>query len=397
MKILDRYLLRQSMRPMGATILVSLLALLAERALSVVDLVIGWRGSLLVVFEMLSYLIPHYMGLALPAAFFIGILFAYARLSREAELDAMNAGGFGLVQMVRPLAWAALAVALLHVLLVGYLQPYSRYAYRASVHAVTNVSFQSLIQADRFVTLGGTTYTVDSIDDTGSRFGRIFLYSAADERGDVIVTAREGEVIDHGIMRPLELLLQDGVQQILPRAGAAETGTPTALTLKFRRFTTDLRGREPDIFRPRGEDERELTLDELLFDRTFADGIQPVEVEAELNGRVVRSLSILVLPFLALPLSLGRRRAQRSYGFIVGITILVIYNQIVKTGEGLVDNGVTPAALGLWLPFAIFTSLSLAAFFRTAWKVPDPARHRGFDRMIELLQRLVARRLPSAS
>ncbi|MCB1835453.1 MAG: LptF/LptG family permease, partial [Geminicoccaceae bacterium] len=194
MSILDRYLLRQALRPMGATVLIALLALLAERALSVVELVIGWRGSLLIVFEMLSYLIPHYMGLALPAAFFIGILFAYSRLSRDSELDAMSAGGYGLVQMVLPMVWLAIVIMALHVALVSHLQPYSRYAYRAAVHAVTNASFLSLVQADRFVTIAGTTYRVERIRRDGSLFEGIFLHTEDPERGDVVLTSKSGEV-----------------------------------------------------------------------------------------------------------------------------------------------------------------------------------------------------------
>ena len=62
MSIYSRYLLAQIARPMITTILVALIALLAERTLRVIDLVVGWRGSLFVVFEMLGYLIPHYMG-----------------------------------------------------------------------------------------------------------------------------------------------------------------------------------------------------------------------------------------------------------------------------------------------------------------------------------------------
>ena len=56
MSVLTRYILAQAAKPMAATLLVALLVLLAERMLRVVDLVIGWRGSLLVVFEMLGYL-----------------------------------------------------------------------------------------------------------------------------------------------------------------------------------------------------------------------------------------------------------------------------------------------------------------------------------------------------
>ena len=387
MPILDRYLLRSALRPMGATIIVALLALLAERALSVVELVIGWRGSLVVVFEMLSYLVPHYMGLALPAAFFIGILFAYSRLSRESELDAMSAGGYGLVQMVRPILWAALAIMLLHIVLLSHIQPYSRYAYRAAVHTVTNVSFLSLIQADRFVTIADTTYRVDRVDEAGMRFERVFLYSEDSVRGDVIVTAGAAEVIDHGALQPLELRLEDGVQQLLPKSSGDEK-RPAAVTLLFREFTSDISGRDPQVFRPRGHDERELTLPELMTYPVTDEPIRYAAVEAELHGRIVRSLSILVLPFLALPLSLGRRRAQRSYGFIVGITVLVGYYQLVKTGEGIVDNDKMSPLVGLWLPFIGFAALSMTAFFRTAWRVPDATRGRLFDRVVDALLHL---------
>jgi len=80
---------------------------------------------------------------------------------------------------------------------------------------------------------------------------------------------------------------------------------------------------------------------------------------------------------------LGRRRSQRSYGMIVGIIVLVAYSQIITTGESLVDDGKIGAAVGLWLPFAVFLAGSLLPFFRTAWKVPDPSAAGPFDRFYE--------------
>src|SRR3954467_8719266 len=114
MSIYSRYLLAQIARPMITTILVALIALLAERTLRVIDLVIGWRGSLLVIFEMLGYLIPHYMGLALPAALFIAILLTVGRLSRDGELDAMLASGAGFVALLRPLLLSGLVITCLN-------------------------------------------------------------------------------------------------------------------------------------------------------------------------------------------------------------------------------------------------------------------------------------------
>ena len=103
MAIYSRYLLAQIARPMVTAILVALIALLAERTLRVIDLVVGWRGSLFVVFEMLGYLIPHYMGLALPVAFFLGILLTFSRLAPRGRAGGNYASGAGLPQLLRPI------------------------------------------------------------------------------------------------------------------------------------------------------------------------------------------------------------------------------------------------------------------------------------------------------
>ena len=75
-KALDLYLLRQIMPTLLVTLLVAAIILLLERMLRLLDIAVGNGVSTLVVFQMLFYLIPHYIGLALPAALFLGVLLA---------------------------------------------------------------------------------------------------------------------------------------------------------------------------------------------------------------------------------------------------------------------------------------------------------------------------------
>ncbi len=395
MRVLSRYTLSGTLRPMGAILLVALLALLAERAVRIVNLVVGWRGSLVAIFEMLSYLVPHYMGFALPAALFLSVFMATARLAREGELDAMQAGGLGLWRYTRPVVGLSLLLVVLHLLLVGYLQPYSRYAYRAAVFAVTNVSFQTLLEPNVFTTLGRTTYLVGDLDEAKEHFRDLFLYSESRGGDTVVVTARRGRVLVESATRPILLRLEDGTQFVLPRAAAGSEGDrlPGALTLRFREFTTDLRGGQPVRFRERGEDERELTLDELVRNRGGSlPNIAPEEIASELDGRLVRSLSIPFLPFLAVPLALGRRRGRRSYGFIIGVLAMVGYNQVLQTGEALADDGLLGTGTALWLPFLLFALLTTSLFWWRATRVPDPARGALFDRLIEQVTYWLGRR-----
>src|SRR5215208_3456299 len=240
MSVYSRYLLAQAARPMLTTILVALIALLAERTLRVIDLVVGWRGSLFIVFEMLGYLIPHYMGLALPVAFFLGILLTFSRLSREGELAAIYASGAGLPQLLRPILLAAGALAITVALLVSLLQPYARYAYRAATYALTNASFTTLLRDGLFTTLGDTTYMVEKISDDKSQMERVFLYQGGADRDSVTITAASGQAQRPDPISPIVLKLQNGLQQLVPNQNGAERQTSNDIVIRFREFETTL-------------------------------------------------------------------------------------------------------------------------------------------------------------
>ncbi|MFO1068682.1 MAG: LptF/LptG family permease [Geminicoccaceae bacterium] len=391
MAVLNRYILAQVAKPMLATLLVALLVLLAERMLRVVDLVIGWRGSLLAVLEMLGYLVPHYMGLALPAAFFIGILIVVSRMSREGELDAMMAAGSGLPQLVRPLALASLLIAVANLALIGFLQPYSRYAYRATVQAVTNASFLTLMREGVFTTVERTTAMVQTASPDRRDFTHVFIYSQATNGDEVAITAEHGRLRDVSATRQLTIDMTHGVQQVVPAERPQESDpVPAALTMRFGTFETTIGDRRGEELAPRGEDERELTLPELVALRdTPPEGVEPHEIDAELWGRVVRILSIPVLPFLAVPLARGRRRSQRSYGLALGLAALIAYNQVIGFGESVVDDGQAGALLALGVPYVLFVLLAGWIFVRAAFRVPRASGSGMLDAAFERLAALL--------
>jgi lipopolysaccharide export system permease protein len=170
MPLTTRYLQAQMLRPFLATLVIALLVLVIERMLRILDLVLGWRGGVKLVVELLAYIAPHYLGLALPIAFFLAVFLTFSRMSRDGELDAYSAAGVGLHQLARPVLVAGGALTLVTALTVGYLQPYARYAYEAAVHALTNASIYSLLKEDTFTTLGDTTFVVDRLADRGRSF-----------------------------------------------------------------------------------------------------------------------------------------------------------------------------------------------------------------------------------
>lgn len=80
MRTIDLYVLRQTLKPLAIALVVALLVLLIERMLRLLDLVLGAQGPVKVVFEIMGYLVPNYISLALPLSLLLGVMLAFNKL-----------------------------------------------------------------------------------------------------------------------------------------------------------------------------------------------------------------------------------------------------------------------------------------------------------------------------
>ena len=172
----DRYLLWRMAPRMGVALLVTLLALLLERILRLIDLVATQGAPLQLVVGMALNLVPHYLGLALPATFCIAVLTALAALSRENEIDALENSGWSLRRIGAPFIAAAVVLALISLPLFGVLQPYTRYGYRAIKHAAQNAGWTGRLEEGVFVDAGNDLIiSAGEVDPTGRVLSRVFV------------------------------------------------------------------------------------------------------------------------------------------------------------------------------------------------------------------------------
>lgn len=388
---IDRYVLERTLTPLVATVSIALVALLLERMVRLMELLVNQGGPLFLVLKMISNLIPHYLGIALPAALFVGIMLATTKLSVDSELDAMNAVGVGLRRLLWPLMGLSFIVAIIVFILYSYLQPHTRYAYRALIYAATNSVWDLALEKGAFFTgLGGYTVMVDDISESGGRLQGVFIYRREDDGKTIAMTAESGEAFRRPEELQIVLRLQRGVRTEI----GADNGQATALT--FDTFELPIDVALPSPFRERVS-ERELTIGELWQQRSNADGaVGPKRsaILAELHGRLVRTVSLLIIPLLAIPLGLVTRRNERNIGIAVGVVLMVIYHNVINFGEAIATTGRVSPGVGLWLPFLLFAAFSLWLFTAVStWPRENPvvllfariARLR--DSMLRLLPR----------
>ena len=364
--IIDRYILRQVAKPLATALAIGLLMLLAERMVHLLDSTLGKRDSFGVVFELLAYLVPHYLGTAIPAALFLGLLFGFSKLSKDSEIDAIMATGTGISRLVRPIIFLSFAFCALSVFIVGWLQPETRYAYRSVLFDVRNVEIFYLAEEGVFMQVGSRTFILDKLDRSTNRFEHVFLFDYKDGGKPETLTASNGILVPvEGQPRPV-LQLNNGHRLRLDSWPSfnAEDKIPKSTISEFHTTDTPLGKISEKLFRPRGEDERELTLPELYAKQGNPPaGATPDMMRAELHLRFVHILTLLMLPLLAVPFAIVRQRGQRGYRFGIALVLVVAFHEIIEQGAVATRSSGLSPWLTMWFPFSLITALAIWRFY----------------------------------
>jgi len=357
LQLIDRYVLKRVSWPLAAAIVIGMAALLLERLIRLLDLFANRGGPLTLILKMLGNLVPHYLAIAIPAAFFVGILYATLRMSNDSELDVMRASGLSLARLAAPMLGMAVVLTIASALILGFLQPYTRYAYRALVYLVTETSWNSAIERGAFFNgFGGKTILIGDIAQGGRALSRIFIQETDENGNNLALSAQTGELANDPRSHSLQLILRDGI-----RVESKPDGTG-GKALEFQELALPLEVIAPDPYRDRNK-ESELNFFELL--QAYNEHWPSIDQDnliSEINYRVVRALSVLFLPLLAIPIGLTSRRSPTSIRIVAGIALLIFYYQLLQFGQQMVENGRLSSIVGLWVPFLVFALGSTYAF-----------------------------------
>lgn len=358
LSLIDQYMLKRVSWPLAGAIVIGMGALLLERLIRLLDLFANRGGPLTLILKMLGNLVPHYLAIAIPAAFFVGILYATLRMSNDSELDVMRASGVSLRRLAAPMLVMAVVLTVASAIILGFLQPYTRYAYRALVYLVTETSWNSAIERGAFFSgFGGKTILIGDIADGGRSLSRVFIQETDENGNNVALSAQTGELTNDPQTFSLTLILRDGI-----RVDSKADGTG-GKAIEFSEWKLPLEVVAPEPFRETRK-ESELSLSELV--RAYVEkwpGLGRDDVLAELNYRIVRAVTVLFLPLLAIPMGLSSRRQPTSVRIVAGIAILIIYYQALQFGKDMAENGRVSSFVGLWVPFLAFSCSSTYLFY----------------------------------
>ncbi len=341
---------------MLGTLVLSAMLLVLEKMLRLFDFVATEGGPVSVVWRMLANLIPEYLSLGIPIGLMLGILLAFRRLATTSELDVLKGVGMSFGRLLRvPYAYA-IALALLNLAIVGFIQPYARYAYEGLQFELRSGALGASIKVGEFTQLGDRmTLRIEESYDDGRSLRGIFVRGEDADGQSVSATASRGQFLATDDPDTIILRLTQGV---------LIHDSPTFATPRVLSFDNhDLPIPLPDIeaFRNRGGADRELTIPELFVVGKDKDTplATRLETRANFHFRIVEVASMFLIPLIAIALAIPPKRSTSSLGVFLSIVLLVTQHKINEYAEDLGARGTVDPAIALWVPFVLFAILAV--------------------------------------
>ena len=376
---IDRYLFRLIIVPLVGTLVIAAMLLLLEKMLNLFDFVVNEGGPVSVVWRMLGNLIPEYLSLGIPIGVTLGILLGFRRLALSSELDALNSVGVSYGRMLRVPFLLAAVFAVVNFGIVGFLQPYSRYAYEGLRFELRSGALGASIKVGEFTRIADrTTLRVEQSFDKGADLRGVFVRAGQADGRSLAVSAARGQFLltddpDVIILRLKNgTLVHDGPRNQVPRV----------LTFVQHDLPVNLPAMER--FRTRGAENLERTLPELwrMMRDPKTSAEDHVKASAAFHRRMVQWVVMFVLPFLAVALAVPPKRTTSAIGVFLSIVILVTYHKVSEYGERMGSIGRVDPMLAQWIPFALFTALCLWFYHVLAHK-PGGQPIGGLERLIK--------------
>ncbi len=387
--LIDRYLLRLLGWPLAGCLGLTVVALLLERVLRLLDLLSQSAARFDYVTQLALNLLPHYLGLALPVAFFVALFIVISKLSDGSEIDALLAGGQSLERIAAPFVCVGLALSIFSIAVFGYVQPYSRYAYRAVMHAAVNAGWNGRLSGGAFIDDDGSLMTADAADLAGQSLTRVFIRRPDAAGHEELITAASATLQVSADGKTVTMRLKSG-----RRIGSDARGNYRSLA--FDDLTTEAPLKAAaSLLRARGGDERELTLGELLHQAKSPNPVVPkATLMAEFYGRIARAAFLPFLPLLAFPLGLAAKRGNRAPGLLLAGVLLLAFQHSLLLGQSLAESGRIASLPAVGLPFLIFTGLAVWLFVGSRTRPGDTpisrlvlAMSAQFRRALKMFQR----------
>jgi len=354
--LLDRYLIRGAAGPFVFILLAVGAAMMLERALRLIHELAASGADIAYFLPLLAQLVPYYLDLAVPAALMVSLVLLVARLDERLELEAMLAIGWPLSRIAVPLVALGVVVALGGLVAGGWLEPQGRHGFRTLKAEAVNAGRLGRLQPRAlYQPADSLAVTFDRRGADGGIAG-IFVWQLLPDGRELVLTGRSGR-IGYAAGGRFGIDLRDG-RYVAWRPGAAAARLVEFDAMSFRESL-----RLAESRRPRGADQKEMTLPELAAAiRSGRPDIPRHALEAEYYSSIARAAIVPLLPLLVLPLAFATKKGRRGLGILLCGALLAAFHHAMNSAKSLAVGGEADPATAILSVTGLCAALVVLVF-----------------------------------
>ena len=352
--IIFRYLAKEVLTTMLAVSTILLLIIVSGRFVKLLSEAARGAIDADVLFTVMAFMSLRFLELILPLGLFIGILLSYGRLYVDSEMTVLSACGMSERRIAFYTLVIAVPVALVAAGFSLYLAPAG---YKKSQSLLTEqrnrTDFETMKPA-RFNKLDsgtGISYARDISNDK-TQLNDVFIAEIEPIGSQpIVLVAQSAETYIDSQFDRKYLLLKDGIRYI------GQPGDADYQVVEFDQFHQLLP--QPDYSLPAGKETTGTPTVELFNNPDN-------EAQAALHWRMSVPVLVIIVAFLAIPLSRTQPRRGRYGKLLPSIMLFMAYVFFLETARGKLESGDAKVYL-LWYVHLGFLVLGVLFFNLPHW------------------------------
>ena len=161
MKIIERYLLRESLKTFLFGIVLFITVLVISKVQELLAFILTKGISPLIIIKLIILLLPALLSIAIPMAFTLGIILSIGRLTEQREMVAIKTVGIGKVEIVKPFIFFSIFLIIFLIFFNFHIMPLSNKLYVKTIFNTMTKKVQLIINEREFseITNNITLYT----------------------------------------------------------------------------------------------------------------------------------------------------------------------------------------------------------------------------------------------
>jgi len=349
--VLDKMIMKDLFNTVVAVLAVLVVIIVSRKFIRVLAQAIEGNIANDTVLMLLGLKIVIATATFLPAAMFMAVLMVLGRMHREQEIAAIASAGGGLSTIYRAVFLLVLPLSLCAAGLSMYASPWAEAQTRKLTHDDKQNADIRGISAGRFseYSNGEVIFYTENVDQAGNMLNVFVQNKDGDKLG--VVNAKQGRLED-----------MDGGLYLILRDGERLEGIPGQKDYHIETFEeyAVLIERQVSV----------LVMGREAVDTESLWGSKEIKDVAELQSRLDGPAGVILLAFLAVPLSRLSPRGGVYGSVLVAFGIYFAYGNLQRVNHSWVVSQTVPAWLGyFWvdLLLALVGLVMLIRFYGWKW------------------------------